>query len=60
MHLTSETSFATQLAGAIDYTSKTWLRLRGGYQAMTFNYQAQQCRFRCPLRGPIMGATIRF
>lgn len=50
-----------QLAGTIDYTPNTWLTLRGGYRAMTFNYQANNSLgFDVQLRGPIIGATIRF
>ena len=50
-----------QLAGTIDYTPNTWLTLRGGYRAMSFNYQANNnLGFDVQLRGPIIAATFRF
>jgi hypothetical protein len=50
-----------QLASTVDYTPNTWLTLRGGYRAMSFHYQTSNALgFDVQLRGPIMGATIRF
>ena len=50
-----------QLAGTIDYAPNTWLTLRGGYRAITFNYRANNSLgFNVRLRGPIIATTIRF
>jgi hypothetical protein len=51
-----------QLIGTIDYTTNSWLTLRAGYRALSFNYQENNPNrgFNVQLRGPIIAGTIRF
>jgi hypothetical protein len=48
--------------GTIDYTTNSWLTLRAGYRALSFNYQESipNRGFDVQLRGPIIAGTIRF
>src|SRR3981189_1176540 len=51
-----------QLIGTIDYIANSWLTMRAGYRALSFNYQESDPNrgFKVQLRGPIIAGTIRF
>lgn len=51
-----------QISGTLDYALKPWLDLRAGYRSLNVNYQASgsPLGFNAHLKGPLIGATLRF
>jgi hypothetical protein len=51
-----------QIVGTLDYALKSWLDLHLGYRSLNVSYSASDrpIGFNVHLRGPIIGATLRF